>query len=426
MSNRRVVITGIGVVAPNGVGKSSFLQALREGRSGIRFDPALAEQNFQCRISGIPDLSQVDKSFYFSPMQQRQLFSTAVTYAMIASKDAWLDAGLQIPGKDQVDWDSGAVIGAGSVATDNEMPVQVKKIYTDKNVRRLGSGVTEQRMNNGPAVFISGALGLGNWVTSNSSACSTGTEAVIMGYNWIQQGKARRMVCGSTEGEGPLIWAGFESMRIMVRDSNDEPEKGARPLSDSANGFVPATGAATLILEEYETAKKRGAPIYAEILAGFSNSGGQQMGGSMVAPNSTGVQRCIDTTIRQSGINAGDIDLISGHLTGTMADPLEIENWQAVIGRKGEDFPYINSLKSMTGHSFGAAGSIELAACCLQMKHNFIHPTLNAYPLHPEIKKRVAASRIPSERSLDYELNIIAKTSFAFGDTNSCVILRKI
>ncbi len=423
---KRVVITGLGVVSPNGIGIRNFIHAIRNGVSGIRKDPFLEKLDFQTTISGIPELDTINIDDYIDKVSQRFLFSEAIKYGIIAAKDAWLDAGLTLPEKDDIDWDTGAIIGAGSIAMDNELISQLHKIYNEKMVRKLGSKITEQRMNNGPTVYVSGMLGLGNWIASNSSACSTGTESVIMGYNWIKDGRAKRMVCGSTEGQGPSSWAGFESMRILVRNSNDNPEKASRPLSAEARGFVPSTGGAMLILEDYEEAKKRGAHIYAEIIGGFANSGAQRMGGSMVAPNSIGVQRCIDTTIKMSGIEPAEIDLISGHLTGTMADPLEVANWKKVLGLKEADFPYINSLKSMIGHSLGAAGSIELVACCLQMEHNFVHPSINSDPIHPKIKELIPEEKIPSHGAIDTEVNVVAKTSFAFGDTNSCIILKKV
>jgi 3-oxoacyl-(acyl-carrier-protein) synthase len=421
----RVVITGIGVVSPNGIGKEEFNSAIKNGVSGIRFDEDLAEQEFQCKISGRPDISSINLDDYISKLDQRFLFSDAIKYSMIAAKDAWNDAKLPFPEKDDIDWDTGAIIGVGSLAMDNALNEQLYSIYKEKNVRKLGSKLTEQRMNNGPAAYISGKLGLGNWVASNSSACSTGTESVIMGYDWIRTGRAKRMVCGSTEGEGAGSWAGFESMRILVRNSNDEPEKGPKPLSEFANGFVPATGAAILILEDLETALERDAPIYGEILGGFSNSGAQRRGGSMVAPNSEGVQRCISTAIEMSGIKPEEIDLISGHLTGTMADSLEIKNWKEVLGLADNNFPFINSLKSMIGHSLGAAGSIELVACCLQMENNFIHPSINSDPIHPKIKDLIPTDRIPSHEAIETKVSVIAKTSFAFGDINTCLILKK-
>lgn len=422
----RVVVTGIGVVAPNGTGVPAFLEALRKGKSGIRRDELLASLGFKCQVSGIPDMSTVNLDDYLDKVTQRGLFSNAIKYSVVAAKDAWMDASLQMLEKDEVDWDTGTVFGAGSMSMDNELIKQFDTIYSKHAVGKLGSRITEQRMNNGAAAYISGLLGLGNWVGSNSSACSTGTEAVVLGYEWIKQGKAKRMLCGSTEGQGPSSWAGFESMRIIVRNSNDQPEKASRPLSANASGFVPATGAAALLLEDYETAVKRGAHIYAEIIGGFSNSGAQRQGGSMVAPSPVGVQRCIDTTIKMSGIKPAEIDLISGHLTGTMADYLEVQNWKTVLKLNEEEFPYINSPKSMIGHSLGAAGSIELVACVLQMEHNFIHPSINAEPIHPKIKALIPEHKIPSQTAIEQEVNIIAKTSFAFGDTNSCIILKKI
>lgn len=421
----RVVITGVGVVAPNGTGIPAFLSALKHGKSGIQRDELLASLYFKCQVSGLPDISGVNLDEYIDSISQRGLFSNAIKYSIISAKDAWHDAGLAMPEKDEINWDTGVVFGAGSISMDDELINQFQKIYEQGAVSKLGSKITEQRMNNGAAAYVSGLLGLGNWVGSNSSACSTGTESVILGYEWIKSGKAKRMVCGSTEGQGASCWAGFESMRIIVRDSNDEPEKASRPFNAMARGFVPSTGAAALILEDYDTAVERGAHIYAEIISGFFNSGAQRQGGTMVAPNSVGVQRCINTAIEQSGVDPKDIDLISGHLTGTMADYLEVKNWKEVLGLTDQDFPYINAPKSMIGHSLGAAGSIELVACCLQMEHNFIHPTLNAEPVHPKIAELIPLEKIPSGGAIDKEINIIAKTSFAFGDTNSCIILKK-
>ncbi|MEO1021145.1 MAG: beta-ketoacyl-[acyl-carrier-protein] synthase family protein [Bacteroidota bacterium] len=423
---KRVVITGLGVVAPNGTGVHNFLESIKHGVSGIRRDPELESCDFQSMISGIPDLSGVDQLNYFSRIENRFVFSEAIRYSVIAAKEAWEDANLPVYADDFIDWDTGAVIGAGSIAMDPTMLSQMRLIYDQKDVRRLGSKVTEQRMNNGPAVYVSGKLGLGNWVASNSSACSTGTEAIIMGYDWIRTGRAKRMVCGSTEGQGSGSWAGFESMRILVRNSNDAPEKASRPMSANASGFVASTGAGMLILEEYESAMERGAPIYAEIIGGYSNSGAQRRGGTMVAPNPEGVQRCISSTIEMSGIEPKHIDLISGHLTGTMADPLEIENWKTVLNLPGKEFPYINSLKSMIGHGLGAAGSIEMVACCLQMKHKFVHPSINAEPIHPKIADMIDVGSIPSKEAIMTDLTYIAKTSFAFGDTNSCLIIKNL
>ena len=180
--------------------------------------------------------------------------------------------------------------GVGGLDTVGERLVPM----TDAGkVRRLGSTIVEQVMGSGVSARVSGLLALGNQVTTNSSACSTGTEAIIDGANRIRQGLAERMLCGGSEGASHYIWAGFDAMRVLSRRFNDEPERASRPMSASAGGFVPGSGAGVLHLESLESASKRGARIYAEVLGGALNCGGHRGGGSMTAPNPESVRRCI-------------------------------------------------------------------------------------------------------------------------------------
>jgi len=195
-------------------------------------------------------------------------------------------------------------------------------------------------------------------------------------------------------------------------------------MSASASGFVPGSGAGALVIEDLETALNRGATIYAELLGGNVNSGGQRGSGTMTAPNSIAVQRCITSAIKNSGITADAIDAINGHLTATTKDSLEIENWTQALGRSGNDFPYINSLKSMTGHCLSAAGSIESVASILQLHEGFIFPNINCEDLNPEITAIIDRATIATAL-LEKELNIIAKASFGFGDVNACLIFKK-
>ncbi|MNL23960.1 3-oxoacyl-[acyl-carrier-protein] synthase 1 [compost metagenome] len=195
-------------------------------------------------------------------------------------------------------------------------------------------------------------------------------------------------------------------------------------MSATASGFVPASGAGALIIEDLESALKRGANIYAEIIGGNVNSGGQRGNGSMTAPNSTAVQRCIIDSLKNADISASDIDAINGHLTATAKDSLEIENWTKALERDKDNFPYINSLKGLTGHCLSAAGSIESVATVLQLHHGFLFGNVNCDDLHPEIATRIDTSKIPLE-TLNINLNIIAKASFGFGDVNACIIFKK-
>lgn len=420
---RRVVVTGMGVVAPNGHGLDTFAQAIREGRSGIRHFPRLAEMNFACQVGGIPENFDAVLQSYFD---QDDLLSINdnIGFASVAAVDAWKDGGFSVPKSDEdcVDWNTGVIAGSGIGGMDTIVDTIVPMVNAG-NVRRMGSRIVEQVMNSATSARIGGLLALGNQVTSNSSACSTGNEAIINATLRIRSGLATRMLAGGSEGASPHIWAGFDAMKVICRKFNDRPEAASRPMSGSAAGFVPGSGGAFLLLEELESALNRGARIYAEVLGGMVNSGGHRMGGTMTAPNPEGVKRCVRGAVADAGISPKEIDAINGHLTATFADPGEVWNWSAALDRKPGDFPWINSTKSMIGHGLGAAGAIESVAVVLQLRDGFVHPSINCEDLHPQLLP--FAERIP-HTAIDFpELKIVAKAGFGFGDVNSCLIFRK-
>ena len=285
----RVVITGLGVVAPNGVGVSEFTEALKNGKSGIEFHQELKDLNFSCQIGGIPNISEDLTSKYFTDLQLRGFNSSGILYGCIAGIDAWEDAGFEMKSNSELDYDTGLIFGTGTSGVEKFREAIYK--LDEGNVRRLGSTVVLQTMASGVSAYLSGMLGLGNQVTTNSSACTTGTEALLMGFERIQNGKAKRMLVGSCSDHGPYVWGGFDAMRVMTYKHNNNPENGSRPISASASGFVPGSGAGALVLETLESALKRNATIYAEVLGGEVNSGGQRQGGTLTAPNAEAVQR---------------------------------------------------------------------------------------------------------------------------------------
>lgn len=419
---KRVVITGLGIVAPNGVGLDQFTTAIKNGTSGIKKNAELERLQFSCQISGTPDVSTALALQYFTELELRNFNSSGILYGVIAGMDAWKDANLSIVNHEEPDWDSGTIFGTGTSGID-KFRESIYKI-DDLQTRRLGSTAVAQTMNSGISAYLGGKLGLGNQVTTNSSACTTGVESIMMAYDRIVSGQAKRILAGSTSDTGPYIWGGFDAMRVCTFKHNETPEQGSRPMSASASGFVPGSGAGAMVLEDLETALARGARIYGEILGGNINSGGQRGLGTMTAPNPTAVIQCIKKAMEHAGIMASEIDAINGHITATSKDSLEIQNWSDALGRNGIDFPFINSLKSMVGHCLSGAGSVESVATVLQLHHGFIFPNTNCEDLHPEIAAIVDASRIPTER-MELDLNIIAKASFGFGDVNGCVIFKK-
>lgn len=422
MQNNRVVITGLGIVAPNGIGINEFTKAIKAGTSGIKHDPELERLQFSCQIAGKPIITETLQAEYFTPLELRNFNSSGIMYGVIAGMQAWQDAGLPTSINDTPDWNSGTIFGTGTSGIDKFR----ESIYKIDNfeTRKLGSTAVAQTMNSGVSAYLAGKLGLGNQVTTNSSACTTGTESIIMGFDRIRTGQAKRMLVGSTSDSGPYIWGGFDAMRVCTFKHNQSPEEGSRPMSASATGFVPGSGAGALLLEDLETALARNATIYAEVLGGNINSGGQRGEGTMTAPNSIAVQKCITDTLKHTGIKASEIDTINGHLTATSKDSLEIKNWSEALGLAGLDFPYINSLKSTVGHCLSAAGSIESIATVLQLHHGFIFPNRNCSDIHPEITAMIHPSKIP-QQLLNKDSSIAIKASFGFGDVNACVVFKK-
>lgn len=419
---KRVVITGLGVCAPNGVGIPAFTEAIKNGTSGIKFHQELADLNFGCQIAGKPEISEKLVAQYFTPLQLKDLEATGITYGMIAGIDAWNDAGLAVTDKETVDYDSGIVFGTSLLGAEKFR----KAIYLtdDKKVKRLGSTTVIQTMASGISAYLGGYLGCGNQVTTNSSACTTGTESILMGYDRIAHGYAKRMLVGGCNDSGPYIWGGFDAMRVLNKKHNDQPELGSRPMQSNASGFIPGSGAGALVLESLESAIARNATIYAEVLGGAINSGGQRQSGSMTAPNSIAVQRCIIDALQNTNINPKEIDTINGHLTATGMCPIEIKNWSIALGRTGTDFPYINSLKSMTGHCLAAAGSIETVATILELHEGMVFGNSNCDDIHPDITAVVDENQIPN-KTINKAIQIAAKASFGFGDVNCCMLFKK-
>lgn len=421
---KRVVITGLGIVAPNGVGVPQFTEAIKKGVSGISFYPQLRALNFSCQIGGIPTISEEKKRDYFTELQLKNFNSSGILYGVIAGMDAMRDAGISPSEKNKAPlWDLGIVFGTGTSGVDKFREAIYK--LDEGNVRRLGSTTVGQTMASGISAYLGGMIGAGNAVTTNSSACATGTEAILMGYERIASGQANQMLCGSTSDDGPYVWGGFDAMKVITYKHNDTPTEGSRPMSASASGFVPGSGAGALLLESLENAQERGATIYAEVLGGAINSGGQRGEGSMTAPNSEAVQKCIKDALVAAGIAASELDYINGHLTATIKDSVEIANWSEALDRRGADFPYINSLKGMVGHCLAASGSVEAVSAVLQLQQGFVFPNVNCEDLHPEITQRIASERIPRQL-IQTPLQTVAKASFGFGDVNACVIFRKI
>jgi len=420
--NRRVVVTGLGAVTPNANSVDAFAAALHKGQSGIRANERMAELGFASQVAGVPEGIDALAESYF-PEELLRAMNLSHRYAAVAAVDAWTDAGFDVPGPDaEPDWGTGTVLGTGVGGMDTTAE-RVVPFTRDGRVRRLGSTAVEQVMASGVSARLSGILALGNQATTNSSACSTGAEAVAMGAERIREGLASRMLCGGSEAASPYISSGFDAMRVLCRKFNDNPEAASRPMSASAAGFVVGSGAGVLLLESLESALERGARIRGEVLGYALNCGGQRGGGSMTAPNPEGVRRCIGAALSDAGIGPTDVGAINGHLTATGADPREVEAWAGALAGRPNGLPPITSTKSMIGHALGAAGAIESVACLLMLEGGFVHPSINCRDVHPDIE--AWADSIPHEVREVPDLDIVIKSGFGFGDVNVCLVFRR-
>ena len=429
---KRVVITGIGAVAPNGLGIDAYRAALKAGKSGIAHHGELQALNFACQIGGKPPVGPDEAEALISNADLAKL-NEAMVYATMAAVEAARMSGVSVDLKKgyndtPVDWSTGAIIGCGIGGMDTMLdelaPTLQSACDQDPGMgcRPMGTDIVPKIMESSVSVAIGKFLGLGGQTTTNSSACNTGTEAIFEAFKHLQLGYAESMYAGGAEGTHAGTWSGFDAMRdVLCSKFNDRPERGSQPMGAGACGFAPAGGAGVLRLETLESARARGAKILCELVAAYCNSGGQRDGGTMTFPNPEGVMRCIRQVLKDADIDPARISLINGHLTSTGADPREVASWIKALELPLEKFPLIQSTKSMIGHALGAAGALESVAVVDQIVNGYVHPSINCEEVHPQIP---IAGSIPHEM-VKKELEHVIKASFGFGDVNGCLLFKR-
>ncbi len=429
---KRIVVTGIGAVAPNGLGVEAYRAALQAGKSGISHHDELKTLNFACQIGGKPPVGP-DEAEALIPGAELAKLNEAMVYATMAAVEAARMSGVSVDLKrgyaeTPVDWNTGAIIGCGIGGMDtmyDEMaPTLAAAAEQDPGMgcRPMGTDIVPKIMESSVSVAVGKFLGLGGQTTTNSSACNTGTEAIFEAFKHLQLGYADSMYAGGAEGTHAGTWSGFDAMRdVLCSKFNAMPERGSQPMGAGACGFVPAGGAGVVRVETLESAQKRGAKILCEIVAAYCNSGGQRDGGTMTFPNPDGVARCIRQVLKDGGVDPKRISLINGHLTSTGADPREVGSWIKALELPLDQFPLIQSTKSMIGHTLGAAGALESVAVIDQIVNGYVHPSINSEEVHPQIP---IGSSIP-HRMMRKELEYVIKASFGFGDVNGCLLFKR-
>ncbi len=410
---RRVVITGLGVVSPVGIGKEEFWQALLSGKSGIRrissFDPSA----FDSQIAG--EIVEFDASDYL-PKKELRRMDRFIQFALHASFQAGKDAGLPLPFEAPEAYRAGVIIGSGigGVHTlERELLVLL-----EKGPSRMSPFTIPMMIVNLASGMVSIYMGLKGPNTCVSTACATGTHAIGDAFRIVQSGYADVMFAGGTEAAITPVGIGGFCAAKALSTYNDQPETASRPFDATRNGFVMGEGAGIVILEELEHAKKRGARIYAEVV-GYAMTGDAY---HMTAPHpeAEGGARAMALALEDAGLKPEDVDYINAHGTSTkLNDKLETLAIKKVFG----DHAYklaISSTKSMTGHLLGAAGAVELVATALSVYEDRVHPTINYRNPDPECD----LDYVPNQMR-EMEVRVAMSNSLGFGGHNATVVVKK-
>ncbi len=401
----RVVITGMGIYSCIGTNLEEVKQSLFEGKSGIVVDEERLAFGFKSPLTGmvpVPDLKKV--------LNRRQRISMGEEseYAYMATTEALAQAKLREEdlGKREV----GILFGNDSVS---KAVIEATDIVREKqDTQLIGSGAIFKSMNSTVTMNLATIFGLSGVNMTISAACASGSHAIGLGYMFIQQGLQDMIICGGAQEINPYAMASFDGLGVFATDIS-HPQQASRPFDKKRTGLVPSGGAATVILESYESAVNRGAPIIAEIIGyGFSSNGGH-----ISTPNIDGPAKAMRRALDQAKIQADDIAYINAHATSTpIGDANEAKAILDVFGDK----PYVSSTKSMTGHECWMAGASEIVYSTLMMQHGFIAPSINLEEPDDDIKELNFVSH-----TIKQEFDIYLSNSFGFGGTNSALVVKK-
>lgn len=402
---KRVVVTGMGIVSCLGNDQTAVLDALRNGRSGIKFQEAYKEMGFRSHVAGSIDIN-------LSELIDRKVLrfmGDAAAFAYISMQQAITDSGLT---EDQVSNErTGIIMGSGGASSKNL--VEAADILREKGLKRVGPYRVTQTMGSTTSACLATPFKIKGVNYSISSACATSAHCVGNAMELIQLGKQDVVFAGGGEEEHWSLTVLFDAMGALSTKYNETPEKASRAYDANRDGFVIAGGGGCLVLEEYEHAKARGAKIYAELVGYGATSDGYDM----VAPSGEGAVRCMKQAL--ATVN-GSIDYINSHGTSTpVGDLAELKAIKETFGTK---IPPISSTKSLTGHSLGATGVQEAIYSLLMMENDFICASANIETLDPE------ADGIPIalKRQDNVKLNRVMSNSFGFGGTNATLVFQKV
>ncbi|MCK9219818.1 MAG: beta-ketoacyl-[acyl-carrier-protein] synthase family protein [Bacteroidales bacterium] len=403
----RVVITGMGIYSVIGKNLAEVKESLYAGKSGIIFDPIRKEMGFRSALTGM-----VDKPQLKGILDRRMRVGLPVQgeYAYIATLEALKNAGIDQPFLDA--HEVGILYGNDSSAVPVVESIDI--LREKKDTMMIGSGYIFQSMNSTVSMNLSVIFRLKGVNFTISGACASGSHALGIGYLLIKQGLQDIIICGGAQEINPESTASFDALNAFsIRES--EPTKASRPFDRDRDGLVPSGGAASLILESYDSAIQRGATIYGEIIGyGFSSNGEH-----ISMPNVAGPVKAMQKAILDAGIKPSDIDYINAHATSTLAgDSNEAKSIDLIFNQSR---PFISSTKSMTGHEMWMGGASEIIYSTLMMNHSFIAPNINLeHPDESSAHLNIVTQTTPAE------IRTFLSNSFGFGGTNSSLIIHRV
>ena len=404
--NRRVVITGMGIYSCIGTSLDEVKESLYNGKSGIVYDPERKEFGFQSALTG-----KVPKPELKELLTRRQRISLGeeTEYAYMATVEALKNANIDDSFFEENE--VGIMYGNDSVSM---AIIEATDIFREKkDTSLIGSGAIFKSMNSTVTMNLSTIFKLRGINLTISAACASGSHSIGLGYFLIKNGFQDIIICGGAQEINKYAMSSFDGLGVFSPREN-EPAKASRPFDASRDGLVPSGGGATLILESYESAIKRGANIIAEIIGyGFSSNGGHISTPNVQGP-ATAMQRALD----EANVKPSDIDYINAHATSTpVGDGNEAK---AIFEVFGESNPCVSSTKSMTGHECWMAGASEVIYSVLMMQHDFIAPNINL-----ENPDEDSAKLNLVKTTLNKKIDIFLSNSFGFGGTNSALVVKK-
>ena len=403
----RVVITGIGIYSCIGERLDVVRDSLYMGKSGIGFDQGRKEFGFRSGLTGI--LSPPDLKSILSRRQRIGLAESA-EYAVVATEEALAAAGMDHDYLDK--YDVGLIYGNDSSAL--AVVDGIDALRAKKDTTLIGSGSIFQSMNSTVTMNLATIYKIKGINFTVSAACASGSHAIGLGYFLIRHGMQERIICGGAQEVNPYSMASFDGLSAFSMREN-EPAKACRPFDKDRDGLVPSGGAATVILESYDSAIRRGARIFGEVIGyGFSSNGAH-----ISQPSIEGPVKSLEMSLRDAGITPADVDYINAHATSTpIGDRSEAEAIHHVFGQSK---PLLSSTKSMTGHECWMAGASEIVYSVLMMRDGFVAPNIN-FEEGDEITGKLNIVR----ETVETPIKTFLSNSFGFGGTNSSLVVKKV